>query len=88
MYKSAYSLTSSYRHLYNMDTSVKRTHGSVPLVSVLKKFDCILQNTSCIRKMQVISGGGGVGSRHPLHPSPRSAPFNGEFTNLICWYSV
>ena len=44
-----------------MDTSVKRTHGSVPLVSVLKKFDCILQNTSCIRKMQVISGGGGGG---------------------------
>ena len=30
-----------------------------------------LQNTSCIRKPQVISGGGGV---HPLHPAPRSAP--------------
>ena len=31
-----------------------------------------LQNTSCIRKPQVISGGrGGV---HPLHPPPRSAP--------------
>ena len=28
------------------------------------------QNTSCIRKSQVISGGGGV---HPLHPPPRSA---------------
>ena len=25
-----------------MDTSVKRTIGSVPLVSVLKRFDCIL----------------------------------------------
>ena len=29
------------------------------------------QNTSCIRKPQVIPGGGGT---HPLHPSPRSAP--------------
>ena len=34
-----YSLTSPYGQLYNMDTSVKRTLGSVPLVSVLKKFD-------------------------------------------------
>ena len=25
-----------------MDTSVKRTLGSVPLVSVLKRFDCIM----------------------------------------------
>jgi len=31
-----------------------------------------LQNTSCIRKPQVISGG--VGGAHPLHPPPRSAP--------------
>ena len=31
-----------------------------------------LQNTSCIRKPQVISGGGG--GAHPLHPHPRSAP--------------
>ena len=30
-----------------------------------------LQNTSCIKKPQVISGGGGV---QPLHPPPRSAP--------------
>ena len=30
-----------------------------------------LQNTSRIRKPQVISGGGGA---HPLHPPPRSAP--------------
>ena len=29
-----------------------------------------LQNTSCIRKPQVISGEGA----HPLHPPPRSAP--------------
>ena len=29
------------------------------------------QNTSCIRKPQVISGRGGA---HPLHPPPRSAP--------------
>ena len=28
------------------------------------------QNTSCIRKPQVISGG----DKHPLHPPPRSAP--------------
>ena len=26
-----------------MDTSVKRTLGSVPLVSVLKRFDCIMK---------------------------------------------
>ena len=30
-----------------------------------------LQNTSCIRKAQVISGGGGA---HPVHPPPGSAP--------------
>ena len=30
-----------------------------------------LQNTSCIRKLQVISG---RGSAYPLHPPPRSAP--------------
>ena len=34
-----------------------------------------LQNTaSCVRKPQVIPGGGGV---HPLHPPPRSAPAPG-----------
>ena len=27
-------------YLYNTDTSVKRTLGSVPLLSVLKRFDC------------------------------------------------
>ena len=32
-----------------------------------------LQNTSCIRKPQVISGRGGGGA-HPLHLPPRSAP--------------
>ena len=33
-----------------------------------------LQNTSCIRKPQVISGAGGGVAAHPLHPPPRSAP--------------
>ena len=28
-------------YLYNADTSVKQTLGSVPLVSILKRFDCI-----------------------------------------------
>ena len=40
------------------------------------------QNTSCIRKPQVISevggggggGGGGGAAAHPLHPPPRSTP--------------
>ena len=32
-----------------------------------------LQNTSCIRKPQVISAKGG-GDAHPMHPPPRSAP--------------
>ena len=31
-----------------------------------------LQNTSCIRKPQVMSGGGE--GAQPLHPPPRSAP--------------
>ena len=40
-----------------------------------------LQNTSCIRKPQVISGGGDA---HPLHPPPRSAPvLNNGFTTDI-----
>ena len=29
-------------YLYNTDTSVKQTLGSVPLVSILKRFDCII----------------------------------------------
>ena len=32
-------------YLYNMDTSVKRTLGSVPLVSILKRFDCTRPRT-------------------------------------------
>ena len=36
-----------------------------------KSHSFFLQNTSCIRKPQVTSGGGGA---HPLHPPPRSAP--------------
>ena len=35
-------------------------------------FWLLLQNTSCIRKPQVIFGGGG--GVHPLHPPPRSVP--------------
>ena len=38
-----------------------------------------LQNTSCIRKAQVISGGGG--GVHPLHPPPRSAPGDVHLVN-------
>ena len=39
-----------------------------------------LQNTSCIRKPQIVSvGGGGGGGAQPLHLSPRSAP--GMYTN-------
>ena len=38
-----------------------------------KPHSFFLQNTSCIRKPQVISGGG-VGGAHPLHPPSRSAP--------------
>ena len=37
-----------------------------------------LQNTSCIRKPQVTSGGGGF---DPLHPPPRSAP---DLVKLRC----
>ena len=31
-------------YLYNTDTSVKRTIGSVSLVSILKRFDCSVFN--------------------------------------------
>ena len=41
---------------------------STPINHIVFHF---LQNTSCIRKPQVIRGGGGA---HPLHPPPRSAP--------------
>ena len=34
------------------------------------------QNTSCIKKPQVILGGGGA---YPLHPPPRSGPGTGTF---------
>ena len=44
----------SYIHyLYNTDTSVKRTLGSVPLVSVLKKSDC----TACSLSYSVLRQG-------------------------------
>ena len=39
--------------------------------NINKPHFCFLQNTSCIRKPRVISGGGGCA---PLHPPPRSAP--------------
>ena len=48
---------------------------STPINHIVFYF--ILQNTSCIRKPQVISGGGGGGGEggaHPLHAPPRSAP--------------
>ena len=35
-------------YLYNTDTSVKRTLGSAPLVSVLKRFDFIPKGKDCI----------------------------------------
>ena len=41
-----------------------------------KPHSFFLQNTSCIRKPQVISRGGGKGA-HPLHPPPRSGPEKG-----------
>ena len=42
------------------------------------------QNTSCIRKPQVISGGGAA---HPLHPPPRSAPAK-RFAHTLSTVSV
>ena len=42
--------------------------ASTPIIHIV----FFLQNTSCIRKLQVISGRGG--GAHPLHPPPRSAP--------------
>lgn len=42
------------------------------------------QNTSCIRKLKVISGGGG-GACAPLDSSPRSTP---EAKERLCWQNV
>ena len=39
-------------YLYSTDTSVKRTVGSVPLVSVLKRFDCIVVMQQQLRNVQ------------------------------------
>ena len=46
-------------YLYNTDTSVKRTLSSVPLVSVLRRFDCIMRVilVSNYRKIPLISPG-------------------------------
>ena len=48
-------------YLYNMDASVKQTLGSVPLVSVLKRFDCIRcmedsvnNNASWVERIDII----------------------------------
>ena len=41
------------------------------------------QNTGCIRKLQVISGGRGGGGAHPLHPPPRSAPVLTDSNKII-----
>ena len=40
-----------------------------------------MQNTSCIRKPQAISGGGA----HPLHPPPRSASVTFVIFPLLHW---
>ena len=44
------SLTSAYRQLYNTDNSVKRRLGSVPLVSVLKRFAYLPYHININRK--------------------------------------
>ena len=53
----------------------------LPYLNTNKPHSFFVQNTSCIRKPQVISGGreGGV---HPLHPPPRSAPEQFHFPEL------
>ena len=43
------------------------------------------QNTSCIRKSQVISGGGGA---HPLHPPPRSTPETSILSHCHIFYQI
>ena len=47
-----------------------------------KPHSFFLQNTSCIRKPQVISGG--RGGAHPLHPPPRSAPVPEHAPGSFC----
>ena len=51
--------------------------GGAPVKNGVTDF-FFLQNTSCIRKPQVISGG----VAHPLHPPPRSAPALVSRTNM------
>ena len=51
--------------------------GDAPLrngVTDWSRKPILIQNTSCIRKPQVISGGGGGLGAQPLHSPPRSAP--------------
>ena len=52
---------------------------SVPINHVV--YVLFLQNTSCIRKPQVISLRGGVGAQ-PLHPPPGSIPVCGLYATL------
>ena len=40
----------SFGYLYNTATSVKRTLSSVPLVSVLKRFDCMPENMNKVER--------------------------------------
>ena len=47
-----------------------------------KPHSFFLQNTSCIRKPQVISRRGGA---HPLHPPPRSAPARRVMHANLIW---
>ena len=50
---------------------MKWCHSSIfGIFTVSDTVNRAVMNTSCIRKPQVISGGGA----HPLHPPPRSAP--------------
>ena len=49
----------------------------------IKHIAFFFQNTSSIRKPQIILGGGG--GAHPLHPPPRSAP---DSEQILTWFEA
>ena len=78
-WETAHTLAIFIKHLYNNHLSTRGgsriffRRGCTRLLlyfNTNKPHSFFLQNTSCIRKPQVISEGG----VHPLHPPPRSAP--------------
>ena len=64
-------MISNFLQLFTKSTLNQRETLQMYVTNITGGDPGFLQNTSCIRKPQVIPGGGGA---YPLHPPPRSAP--------------